>query len=71
MITCTVVQHLREAQHIVAFTGAGTSAESGIPTFRGAMTGLYIFIVVGGCFYLLAASIKDQPTSARDDLRDP
>jgi len=27
---------LAEARHIVAFTGAGISAESGVPTFRGA-----------------------------------
>ena len=27
-------QRLREARHIVVFTGAGVSAESGIPTFR-------------------------------------
>ena len=28
-------QWLREAQHAIAFTGAGISANSGIPTFRG------------------------------------
>src|SRR5512136_2869927 len=27
---------LRSAQRVVAFTGAGVSAESGVPTFRGA-----------------------------------
>jgi len=32
---------LREAQRVVVFTGAGISAESGIPTFRDAMTGLW------------------------------
>jgi NAD-dependent deacetylase len=32
---------LREARHIVVFTGAGVSAESGIPTFRDALTGLW------------------------------
>jgi NAD-dependent SIR2 family protein deacetylase len=41
MITCELVQHLREAQHMVAFTGADASAESGIPTFRDALTGLW------------------------------
>lgn len=30
-----VRQWIREAQRVVAFTGAGISAESGIPTFRG------------------------------------
>ena len=32
---------LRRAKHIVVFTGAGVSAESGIPTFRDALTGLW------------------------------
>ncbi|MBX6749355.1 MAG: NAD-dependent deacylase [Micromonosporaceae bacterium] len=32
---------LRGAQRVVVFTGAGMSAESGIPTFRDAMTGLW------------------------------
>ncbi|HEU4322501.1 MAG TPA: NAD-dependent deacylase [Roseiflexaceae bacterium] len=32
---------LREARHVAVLTGAGVSAESGIPTFRDAMTGLW------------------------------
>ena len=32
---------LQQAKHIVVFTGAGVSAESGIPTFRDALTGLW------------------------------
>jgi NAD-dependent deacetylase len=32
---------LLRAEHIVIFTGAGMSAESGIPTFRDAQTGLW------------------------------
>lgn len=32
---------LLRAEHIVVFTGAGMSAESGIPTFRDAQTGLW------------------------------
>ena len=32
---------LRQASHVVAFSGAGVSAESGIPTFRDALTGLW------------------------------
>jgi NAD-dependent deacetylase len=32
---------LRHAKHVVVFTGAGASAESGIPTFRDALTGLW------------------------------
>jgi NAD-dependent deacetylase len=33
--------HLRAAQHVTALTGAGISAESGLPTFRDAETGLW------------------------------
>lgn len=32
---------LREARHIAVLTGAGMSAESGVPTFRDAQTGLW------------------------------
>lgn len=32
---------LTQAMHVVVFTGAGVSAESGIPTFRDALTGLW------------------------------
>jgi NAD-dependent deacetylase len=32
---------LAEAQRVVVFTGAGISAESGVPTFRDALTGLW------------------------------
>jgi len=32
---------LKEAQKVVVLTGAGTSAESGVPTFRDAQTGLW------------------------------
>jgi len=35
------LQRLREARHLVVLTGAGISAESGIPTFRAAQTGLW------------------------------
>lgn len=37
----SLVPTLRAARHAVAFTGAGVSAESGIPTFRDALTGLW------------------------------
>ena len=40
MVECAR-QWLREASHVVVFTGAGISAESGIPTFRDALTGLW------------------------------
>lgn len=36
-----LVQALREAQRVVILTGAGVSAESGIPTFRDKQTGLW------------------------------
>ncbi len=35
------MQALRAAQHVAVLTGAGVSAESGIPTFREAQTGLW------------------------------
>jgi NAD-dependent deacetylase len=34
-------QWLRQARHIVVLSGAGMSAESGVPTFRDAQTGLW------------------------------
>ncbi len=37
----SLVQALRSAQRVVVFTGAGVSAESGIATFRDALTGLW------------------------------
>lgn len=36
-----LLELLRSAAHIAVLTGAGVSAESGIPTFRDAMTGLW------------------------------
>jgi len=41
MLSPELVQALRAARHIVASTGAGISAESGVPTFRDAQTGLW------------------------------
>jgi NAD-dependent deacetylase len=40
-IPIELVDRLRAARRVVALTGAGISAESGIPTFRDAMTGLW------------------------------
>lgn len=37
----TVRSWIREARHLVVLTGAGMSAESGVPTFRDAQTGLW------------------------------
>ncbi len=36
-----LVEELRAARHVVALTGSGVSAESGVPTFREAQTGLW------------------------------
>ena len=36
-----LIQELRSARHVVVLTGAGVSAESGVPTFRDAQTGLW------------------------------
>lgn len=36
-----LVSALREAERVVALTGSGVSAESGVPTFREAQTGLW------------------------------
>jgi NAD-dependent deacetylase len=36
-----LIERLKSAQRVVVFTGAGVSAESGVPTFRDAQTGLW------------------------------
>lgn len=36
-----MIERLHRAQHVIVFTGAGVSQESGIPTFRDTMTGLW------------------------------
>ena len=41
MHLATVAERLRNARHVVCLTGAGVSAESGIPTFRDPQTGLW------------------------------
>ena len=41
MTAAAVRGWLREARHIVLLSGAGMSAESGVPTFRDAQTGLW------------------------------
>ena len=40
-IPTELIEQIRNAEHLVVLTGAGVSAESGIPTFRDAMTGLW------------------------------
>ncbi|NKQ11347.1 SIR2 family NAD-dependent protein deacylase [Pseudomonas sp. SST3] len=41
MIPAPLIETLRSARNVVVFTGAGVSAESGIPTFRDSLTGLW------------------------------
>ena len=41
VIPVELIQKLRSVQRVVVLTGAGTSAESGVPTFREAQTGLW------------------------------
>lgn len=40
-IPVELIQTLRKSKHLAVLTGAGISAESGIPTFREAQTGLW------------------------------
>jgi NAD-dependent deacetylase len=40
-IPSQLIEALQTAEHITALTGAGVSAESGVPTFREAQTGLW------------------------------
>ena len=40
-IPSDLINSLRQANHVAILTGAGTSAESGVPTFREAQTGLW------------------------------
>jgi NAD-dependent deacetylase len=40
-LLATAARRVREARHVCVLTGAGISAESGIPTFRDALTGLW------------------------------
>jgi NAD-dependent SIR2 family protein deacetylase len=41
MTTSTLAKQLLKSHYVVVFTGAGASAESGIPTFRDALVGLW------------------------------
>ena len=41
VIPSELCQTLRSARHVIALTGAGISAESGVPTLRDGMTGLW------------------------------
>jgi len=40
-IPVAAIEALRQAQHVLVLTGSGASAESGVPTFRDAQTGLW------------------------------
>jgi NAD-dependent deacetylase len=41
IVPAELVAALKRARHVVALTGSGISAESGVPTFRDAQTGLW------------------------------
>ncbi len=41
MFPTNLITRLQNAKHVAVLTGAGTSAESGVPTFREAQTGLW------------------------------
>jgi NAD-dependent deacetylase len=41
VIPPVLIAALRQARHVVVLTGSGISAESGVPTFRDAQTGLW------------------------------
>ncbi len=41
VIPGALIERLKRSSHLVVFTGAGVSQESGIPTFRDAQTGLW------------------------------
>lgn len=41
LLPAAVLERLQAARRVVALTGAGISAESGVPTFRDAQTGLW------------------------------
>lgn len=41
LLSPSLLERLRTARSVVALTGAGISAESGVPTFRDAQTGLW------------------------------
>ncbi len=40
-IPAALIERLRDARHVCVLTGAGVSAESGVPTFRDAQQGLW------------------------------
>lgn len=48
----SLVASLRGARHVLVFTGAGVSAESGIPTFRDALSGLWVWAPARMCLEL-------------------
>ena len=41
LFPAALIETLRASAHIVVLTGSGMSAESGVPTFREAQTGLW------------------------------
>ena len=57
----TAARALAAARHVLVLTGAGVSAESGIPTFRDALTGLWSNFDAEELCHLF---LSDQPKRA-------
>lgn len=71
----TVRDWVRAARHIVVLSGAGMSAESGVPTFRDAQTGLWANfrpedLATEDAFRTNPKMVWDWYAMRRDNLRD-
>ncbi len=55
-----LIKRLREAEHVVFFTGAGVSAESGVPTFRESQNSIWADFDVNT--YATARGYQTNPT---------
>jgi NAD-dependent deacetylase len=55
-----LIKRLREAEHVVFFTGAGASAESGVPTFRESQNSIWADFDVNT--YATAQGYQANPT---------
>lgn len=74
-IEAALAATLRSAQRVVVLTGAGVSAESGVPTFRDALTGLWanfdpLELATPHAFARNPKLVWDWYASRREQLRD-
>ena len=74
-IAASLAEALASAQRVVAMTGAGVSAESGIPTFRDALTGLWarydpLALATPSAFARQPKVVWDWYAMRRDAIRD-